>query len=161
MAEGTKAYLQDKDGKNLLVASDWSMVQNKPTNLATTNQLPTLGNWTTEGIGYVNGAYDWDHAHNGYNCAYRVADLGSFKIVELRMVFGVNQNITDSTKVITLPNAIRADGDEETFFATNIRGVFIRMTNGGIYVWCQHMADGDQYTANGMLSFHNMYLTTL
>ena len=60
MATGTKAYIEDKDGNNILPATDWSIVQNKPTNLATTDQLPTLGPWQRDGIVYKNGAYDWD-----------------------------------------------------------------------------------------------------
>uniref|UniRef100_UPI0035D051AA hypothetical protein n=1 Tax=Bartonella sp. CL71SXKL TaxID=3243540 RepID=UPI0035D051AA len=88
MATGTKAYLQDKDGKNLLVGTDWSMVANKPTNLASTDQLPVLGQVRRDGINFLNGCYDWDHVNNGYNCCYRIADLGSFKLIELRMMFG-------------------------------------------------------------------------
>ena len=70
-----KVYIKDKDGNDLLVATDWSIIQNKPSNLATTNQLPVLGAWQRDGIIYKNGAYDWDHVNNGYNCAYRIADL--------------------------------------------------------------------------------------
>ena len=55
MATGTKAYIEDKDGNTILPATDWSIVQNKPTNLATTNQLPTLGPWQRDGIVYKNG----------------------------------------------------------------------------------------------------------
>ena len=38
-----KVYIKDKDGNDLLVATDWSIINGKPNNLATTNQLPTLG----------------------------------------------------------------------------------------------------------------------
>ena len=53
-----KVYIKDKDGNDLLVATDWSIIQNKPSNLATTNQLPVLGAWQRDGIIYKNGAYD-------------------------------------------------------------------------------------------------------
>lgn len=161
MATGEKAYLQDKNGTNLLVGTDWSMVQNKPKNLATTDQLPTLGGWQRDGIEYENGAYDWDHVNNGYNCAYRIADMGSFKFVELRMIFGSTQDIVNETKLLTLPQVCRADGNEEEWFATNIRGVFIHLKNDSVSVYCQQFQSGDKYTANGMLSFHTTYLSAL
>lgn len=161
MATGEKAYLQDKNGTNLLVGTDWSMVQNKPKNLATTDQLPTLGGWQRDGIEYENGAYDWDHVNNGYNCAYRIADMGSFKFVELRMIFGSTQDIVNETKLLTLPQVCRADGNEEEWFATNIRGVFIHLKNDSVSVYCQQFQSGDKYTANAMLSFHTTYLSAL
>lgn len=162
MAEGTKAYIEDQDGNKILPATDWSIVQNKPTNLARTDQLPSLSPWQRDGIVYKNGAYDWDHVHNGYNCAYRVADMGSFKLVEVRLVFGVNQDIVNDTEVIDLPRSIQPDGDEEINQATGIRGVFIRLRpNMGVDVYCQKMGDGDKYTANGMLSLHTTYFTTI
>lgn len=161
MATGEKAYLQDKNGTNLLVGTHWSMVEGKPTNLATTDQLPTLGGWQRDGIEYENGAYDWDHVNNGYNCAYRIADMGSFKFVELRMIFGSTQDIVNETKLLTLPQVCRADGNEEEWFATNIRGVFIHLKNDSVSVYCQQFQAGDKYTANGMLSFHTTYLSAL
>lgn len=161
MATGEKAYLQDKNGTNLLVGTDWSMVQNKPKNLATTDQLPTLGGWQRDGIEYENGAYDWDHVNNGYNCAYRIADMGSFKFVELRMIFGSTQDIVNETKLLTLPQVCRADGNEEEWFATNNRGVFIHLKNDSVSVYCQQFQSGDKYTANSMLSFHTTYLSAL
>ena len=48
----SKVYIKDKDGNDLLVATDWSIIQNKPSNLATTNQLPVLGAWQRDGIIY-------------------------------------------------------------------------------------------------------------
>lgn len=161
MAEGTKVFIEDHDGNKILSATDWSIIQNKPTNLATTGQLPKLSPWQRDGLVYKNGAYDWDHVNNGYNCAYRVADMGSFKLVELRLVFGVNQDIVNDTEVIELPRAIQADGDEEVWQATGIRGVFTHFKNSGISVYCQKFADGDKYTANDMISFHTTYLTTI
>lgn len=162
MAEGTKAYIQDKDGNNILPATDWSIIQNKPSNLATTDQLPVLGAWQNDGIVFENGAYDWDHVNNGYNCAYRVADFGSFKQVEIRLVFGVNQDIVQEVECIKLPAAIKPDGDEEILTVSGIRGVHIHikpdMTVG---VYCQQFNSGDKYTANGMLSLHTTYFTTI
>lgn len=162
MAEGTKAYLQDKDGKNLLVASDWSMIANRPGNLATTNQLPVLGEWKRDGIIYKNGAYDWDHVNSGWNCAYRIADMGSFKIIELRLVFGVNHDVTASIEAIDLPAAIKPDGNIEHQELTNggwttSVGV-IRFTGSSIYV---SGLGNQKLVANTELSFHTTYFTTL
>jgi hypothetical protein len=161
MATGTKAYLQDKDGNNLLVGTDWSMVANKPTDIAHTSQLPVLGDWKRDGIQYVNGAYDWDHVNNGYNCAYRIADMGSFKIVELRLAFGVNQDIVNDTEVIVLPAICQADGDEEVWQSTGTRGVMLHFQNSSLHVYCQQFGSDDKYTHDGLLTFHTMYFTTL
>ena len=162
MTTGTKAYLQDKDGQNLLVGSDWSIIQNKPTNLATTDQLGKLSAWQRDGIQYENGAYDWDHVNNGYNCAYRVADFGSFKLVEVRLAFGVNKDIVQEVECIKLPDAIKPDGDEEFLLPTGIRGVFVHTKPDlTVSVYCQQFNQGDKYTANNLLTFHHTYLTTL
>lgn len=161
MAEGTKAYIEDHDGNKILPATDWSIIQNKPTNLATTGQLPKLSPWQRDGLVYKNGAYDWDHVNNGYNCAYRVADMGSFKMVELRMVFGVNHDIVDDTEAIELPRAIQGDGNEEEWVATGVRGIFIHFAQSHLNVYCQKFGDGDKYSANTMLSYHTTYFTTL
>lgn len=161
MAEGTKAYIEDHDGNKILPATDWSIIQNKPTNLATTGQLPSLGPWQRDGLVYKNGAYDWDHVNNGYNCAYRIADYGSFKGVELRLAFGMNRDVVDDTEAIELPRIIQADGDEEVWEATGIRGVFVHFTNSHVDVYCQKFGDGDKYSANGLITFHTMYFTTI
>lgn len=162
MGQATKAYLRDKDNNNLLVASDWSIIQNKPENIATTDQLPKLSDWQRDGIEYKNGAYDWDHVNNGYNCAYRVADMGSFKIVEVRLAFGVNQDIVNDTEVIDLPNVIKPDGNEELWSATGTRGVFIHTTpDGNVHVYCQEFGANDKYTKDGLLTYHTTYFTTL
>lgn len=162
MAEATKVFLKDKDNKNLLVASDWSIVQNKPKNIATADQLPKLGPWKRDGIVYKNGAYDWDHVNNGMNCAYRIADLGSFKLVELRLAFGVNRDIVADTEVIDLPKVIRPDGNEELWSATGCRGVFIHTTgDGNVHVYCQKFGDQDRYAKDGCLTYHTVYFTTL
>ncbi|WP_418292461.1 hypothetical protein [Limosilactobacillus vaginalis] len=161
MADGTKSYIEDEDGNKILPATDWSIIQNKPTNLATTDQLPKLSPWQRDGLVYKNGAYDWDHVNNGYNCAYRVADMGSFKLVELRLVFAVNQDITNEVEAIELPRAIQADGDEEVWEATGIRGVFVHFTNSHISIYCQKFNDGDKYSSGSMISFHTTYLTTI
>lgn len=161
MAEATKVYLQDKDKKDLLVATDWSLIQNKPKNIATADQLPKLGPWKREGITYKNGGYDWDHVNNDMNCAYRVADLGSFKIVELRLAFGVNKDIVQDTEVIDLPKAIQPDGNEEVWQATGCRGVFVHFKNQSVGVYCQQMGNQDKYSHDSCLTFHTVYFTTL
>lgn len=161
MATGTKAYIEDHDGNKILPATDWSMVQNKPTDLATTGQLPKLSPWQRDGFVYKNGAYDWDHVNNGYNCAYRIADMGGFKLVELRLVFALNRDVVGDTEAIELPRIIQADGDEEVWQATGIRGVFVHFANSHIGVYCQKFSDGDKYSANSMVSFHTTYLTTI
>lgn len=162
MVEATKAYLRDKDNKNLLVGSDWSIIQNKPKNLATTDQLGKLSDWKRDGIQYENGAYDWDHVNNGYNCAYRVADFGSFKLVEVRLAFGVNKDIVQEVECIKLPAAIRPDGNEEFLLPCSARGVFVHTKpDMTVCVYCQQFGSGDKYTANSLLTFHHTYLTTL
>lgn len=162
MVEATKAYLRDKDNQNLLVGSDWSIIQNKPKNLATTDQLGKLSDWKRDGIQYENGAYDWDHVNNGYNCAYRVADFGSFKLVEVRLAFGVNKNITQEVECIKLPAAIRPDGNEEFLLPSSNRGVFIHTKpDMTVCVFCQQFSSNEQYSANSLLTFHHTYLTTL
>jgi hypothetical protein len=35
-------YLKDKDKNVVLPATDWSVINNKPTNLVTTDQLPKI-----------------------------------------------------------------------------------------------------------------------
>ncbi len=161
MATGTKAYIEDRDGNKILPATDWSIIQNKPGDLATTGQLPKLGPWQRDGIVYKNGAYDWDHVNNGYNCAYRIADMGSFKIVELRLAFGVSNDIVQDTEVIDLPKVCQADGDEEIWQATGTRGVMLHFKNEALYVYCQQFGSGDKYTHDGLLTFHNVYFTTI
>lgn len=162
MATGTKAYLEDHDGNNILPATDWSMVQNKPGNLATTGQLPTLGPWQRDGIVYKNGAYDWDHVNNGWNCAYRIADMGSFKTVELRLVFGINHDVTAGVEVIDLPNVIQPDGNIEHTELTNggwtsSVGV-VTFRNNAIFVGG---LGGQKVPANTELSLHITYFTTI
>ena len=165
MADGQKAYLQDKNGNNILPATDWSIVQNKPANLATSDQLPKLSTWKSDGITYENGGYDFDHVNNGMNCAYRVADMGSFKIVELRLAFACSKDVpagSGDLKVIDLPKAIQADGDEEVWAATGIANVFIHFRNENVSIYCQQLPDGGgKYTHDAMLTFHTVYFTTL
>lgn len=161
MASGQKVFLQDKNGQDLLVASDWSMVQNRPTNLATTDQLPKANGWQRDGITYMNGGYDFDHVNNGWNCAYRIADLGSFKMVEIRLAFAVNHDIVQEEKVISLPQVTRSDGNQEIWTATSTRGVMIHFNGSQIGVYCQQFNQGDKYTGGGLLTFHTMYMSSL
>lgn len=46
-------YLKDKDGNVILPATDWSTINSKPTNLATTDQLPQDTGWLNANI--LNG----------------------------------------------------------------------------------------------------------
>lgn len=158
MADGTKAYIEDKDGNKILPATDWSIIQNKPTDLATAGQLPTLGPWQRDGITYKNGGYDWDHVNNGYNCAYRVADMGGFKLVELRLAFASSQDIIKDTEVIELPKSIQADGNEEVWSATGLLDVVVHFANS--HVNLLGIGSG-KYPANSMVTFHTTYLTTI
>ncbi|MEE6650643.1 hypothetical protein [Limosilactobacillus pontis] len=164
MATGTKAYIEDKDGNNILPATDWSIVQNKPGNLATTDQLPVLSPWQRDGLVYKNGAYDYDHVNNGMNCAYRIADMGSFKIVELRLAFAINQDVPGGSgdlEAIELPRAIQADGDEEVWEATGVSRVFIHFKNQSVSLYCQKFNDGDKYPHDGLITFHTVYFSTI
>lgn len=43
--EVNSVYLKDKDKKIILPATDWSVVNNKPNNLVTTDQLPQDTGW--------------------------------------------------------------------------------------------------------------------
>lgn len=115
MADGTKAYIEDQNGNKILPATDWSIIQNKPNDLAKTGQLPTLGGQQRDGIAFQNGAEDYDHANNGYNCTYRVADFGSFKAVELRLIFSFNHDIgqNQEVKALTLPAVVNPDQNIE------------------------------------------------
>lgn len=162
MATGTKAYLQDKDGNNLLVGTDWSMVANKPTDIAKTSQLPMLGDVRRDGITFMNGGYDWDHVNNGYNCCYRIADMGSFKIIELRMMFGCNHDITDSTELIRLPEIVKPDENIQSWWPTNWANIYIFLGQNKVSVY----KGGNDNTnsklpANSMLSFHMMYFSAM
>lgn len=163
MANGIKAYMKDKDGNNILAASDWSIVENKPTNLATTGQLPTLGPVLRDGITYENGGYDWDHVNNGYNCCYRIADMGSFKLIELRMMFGCSHDIgggdqTYSTWLINLPKIIQPDENIESWYPTANDDVYIHLQNSKIGVYT---TNNKKYSANNLLSFHTFYLSAM
>lgn len=41
----SSVYLKDKGGSIILPATDWSVINNKPNNLATTDQLPADSGW--------------------------------------------------------------------------------------------------------------------
>lgn len=160
MATGTKAYIEDRDGNKILPATDWSIIQNKPGNLATTNQLPTLTGQQRDGINYFNGAYDYDHVNNGWNCTYRIADMGSFKLVELRLIFAINKDVAKNGwfKCIELPKIISPDQNIQSWYPTSINGVIVeqRGLEVGINAWGDH-----GYSKDSMISYHNTYLTTL
>lgn len=151
------AYLKDKDSNIILPATDWSVVNNKPNNLVTADQLPVMGNWTTTGFTFKNGAYSWDSQDgNNHNCAYRIVDFGTFKHVQLRLVFGVTNAVDNSQmlEVIDLPNNILPDGDVQQW-QQNAHGV-TRFANSWLGVEANK---GDTIPARTMISFYIEYYT--
>ncbi|MCM1237501.1 MAG: hypothetical protein NC489_46135, partial [Ruminococcus flavefaciens] len=93
------------------------------------------------------------------NCCYRIADLGSFKLVELRMMFACSNEISggndgDQTILIKLPNSIQPDENIESWFPTNRENVYIHVQNKNIGVFTQN---GAKLPANCLLSFHMLY----
>lgn len=158
--------LQDKNGDTILPATSWSNIQDKPSGLVTSGMLPKLGVWTQEGVTFENGAYDWDHANNGLNTAYRIADMGSFKIVEIRAIFAVNHDIqggnTSDQVNIRFPKKIQPDGDEEQWVSAGAYLMYCHIRpDMSVGVFCPNWESEQKYTANSLLSFHIMYFTTL
>ena len=152
-----KVYIKDKDGNDLLAATDWSIINGKPNNLATTNQLPTITGQQRDGIQFVNGAYDWDHVNNGWNCCYRIADLGGFKLVELRLMFALNKDVTGGlAHAIKLPNIINPDQNIETWYSTNVEGTYVHHSGTDVDI----EVHSGKYPANTLVSYYNHYLTT-
>lgn len=151
------AYLKDKDNKIILPATDWSVINSKPNNLVTADQLPVMGDWVTEGFTFKNGAYSWDSQDgNNHNCAYRIVDFGSFKHVQLRLVFGVTADVDNSKmlEVINLPERIYPDGDLNQWQQTE-HGV-TRFSNTWLGV---EAYKDDTIPARTMISFYIEYYT--
>lgn len=150
-------YLRDKDKNIVLPATDWSAINNKPTNLVTADQLPVMGDWITTGFTFKNGAYSWDSQDgNNHNCAYRIIDFGSFKHVQLRLVFGVTAAVDNSKmlEVINLPIRIQPDGDINQWQQTE-HGV-TRFSNTWLGVQAYK---GETIPARSMISFYIEYYT--
>ncbi|MFT9004139.1 MAG: hypothetical protein ABF991_05455 [Liquorilactobacillus hordei] len=155
------ANVKDKNKNIIYPYTDWSAVQNKPTNLATTDDLPTLGEWTTLGITFSNGGYPWAGTSTGgsddHNCAYRIADYGSFKHVEVRCVFGATSAFSATTKVINLPSTITPDWDLNSWFPTSDSNATVQFSANSISL-CPKA--GASTSANYMYSLMLEYYTT-
>lgn len=153
--------LKDKNKNIVYPSTDWSVVQNKPTNLATTADLATLSEWTTAGITFSNGGYPWAGTSTGgsddHNCAYRIANFGSFKYVELRCVFGATSAYSSTTKLVNLPSTIVPDWDLQHWDASSDNDTTIQYSGSSISL-CPK--SGVSTKANYMYSFTFSYFTT-
>lgn len=65
VTNASSVYLKDKGGSIVLPATDWSVINNKPTNLVTTDQLPKDSGWK-------NGSF-----LNGTTGTFRYRIIGS------------------------------------------------------------------------------------
>lgn len=150
-------YLKDKNKNIILPATDWSVINNRPTNLVTADQLPVMGAWTTKGFTFKNNAYSWDSQDGDYhNCAYRVVDFGSFKHVQLRVIIGVS-NAVDNSKmleVVDIPSSIVPDGDINQW--QQLEHGVIRFSNSWVGIQAH---SGETIPANTMQSFYIEYYT--
>ncbi|MFT8558175.1 hypothetical protein [Liquorilactobacillus hordei] len=153
--------LKNKNKEIIWPYTNWSGVQDKPTNLVTTDELGTLGDWTTSGITFSNGGYPWAGTSTGggddHNCAYRVADFGSFKHVELRCIFGATSAFSATTKLVNLPSTIAPDWDLNSWYATSDDNATVQFSANSISL-CPKA--GKSTTANYMYSFMFEYYTT-
>lgn len=153
-------YLKDKDSNIILPATDYSAIQNLPS-LALTSELPTLGSFTTTGITFENGGYTWSGTSSGgsddHNCAYRVADFQTFKLVELRMVFSCTSSLSAQTNLIKLPSSIVPDWDLQSWHATDESNCQVWFHGDGVGLAPK---SGATSTANHMYSFTFTYFTT-
>ncbi|MDN7145256.1 hypothetical protein QS460_04870 [Liquorilactobacillus mali] len=152
--------LKDKSKNIIYPATDWSVVNNKPSNLATTEDLGSLASWTTSGITFENGGIPWGgtSASDSHNCAYRIADFGTFKLVELRCIFTSSSAISGQTTLVDLPSTITPDWDLQSWYATddgNDTQIWFTSNKVGL-----KPASGKSSVANHMYSFHTMYFTT-
>ncbi|MDV7758266.1 hypothetical protein [Liquorilactobacillus mali] len=152
--------LKDKSKNIIYPSTDWSVINNKPTDLATTEDLGVLGAWTTSGITFENGGYAWgaQSGSTSQNCAYRVCDFGTFRLVELRCVFGVTTAVTDQTTLITLPSTILPDGDIQSWYGTDDGGstnIWLGPPSVGL-----RCLPGKAAVVGHMYSLHTMWFTT-
>lgn len=153
--------LKDKNKNIIYPATDWSVVNNKPTNLATTDDLTKLGEWTTAGITFSNGGFPWAGTTTGgsddHNCAYRIADYGNFKHIELRCVFGATSAFSATTKLVNLPSTIAPDWDLQHWDASSDNNTTIQFSGNSISLAPKA---GTSTIANYMYSFVFNYYTT-
>lgn len=148
-------YLKDKDKNIVLPATDWSVINNRPNNLVTADQLPVMGDWITTGFTFKNGGYSWDSQDgDNHNCAYRIVDFGSFRHVQLRCVFGVDKDVDNSKmlEVVNLPIRIYPDGDLNQW--QQLEHGVVRFNNTWIGV---RATKGDTIPARTMQSFYIEY----
>lgn len=161
-------YLKNDSGDTLLPASDWNILQNKPSNLVTSDMMPTATGWMTDGIAFENGAYDWDHGTTGANTCYRYIDFGSFKLVELNAHFAFNKNLPKGQEIMAIqwPDIIKPDSRVHSWFFAGEYATYIDDWDGPaghnlwVYFGTVGTSDADTLPANSELSMHKTYITT-
>ncbi|MFT9455691.1 MAG: hypothetical protein ABF575_00215 [Liquorilactobacillus hordei] len=153
--------LKDKNKNFIYPTTSWTAIQDKPTNLVTADQLPTLSEWTTAGITFSNGGYPWAGTSTGgsddHNCAYRITDFGSFKHVELRCIFGATSAFSATTKLINLPSTIAVDWDLNSWVPTSDNNTTVQFSANSISL---SPKAGTSTIANYMYSYVFEYYTT-
>lgn len=103
MAETSNtAYLKDKDNKIILPATDWSVINSKPANLATTDQLPAFNNGGQ--VTLNSNAKIWN-AGPGQWASYNYVDLGGVKLVQVTLIIGLAKQQTSQVLIGSLPQA--------------------------------------------------------
>lgn len=154
----TIVNLKDKNKNIILPATDWSGVQNKPTDLATTEDLGALGAWLTTGVTFENGGYAWGSNNADHNCAYRIADFGTFKLIEIRCIFSSTSGVSAQTTLIDLPSTIAPDGDLQSWYSSDDgNNTQVWFTSGKVGLL---PASGKSSVANHMYTLHTLYFTT-
>lgn len=154
--------IKDKNKNIVYPSTDWSVINNKPTNLATTDDLATLASWSTSGITFENGGYPWAGTSSGgsddHNCAYRIADFGTFKQVELRCVFSSTSAVSSQTTLVDLPSTIAPDWDLNSWYSSDDgNNTQIWFTGGKVGLT---PSSGKSSIANHMYVLHTTYFTT-
>lgn len=151
--------LKDKNKNIIYPSTDWSVINNKPTDLATTGDLATLADWSTSGITFENGGYSWSSTSGDvHNCAYRIADFGTFKQVELRCVFSSTSAVSSQTTLVDLPSTIAPDWDLQSWYGSddgNNTQIWFTGSKVGLTP-----SNGKSSIANHMYVIHTMYYTT-
>lgn len=96
-------YLKDKDKNIVLPATDWSVINNKPTNLATTDQLPAL---TTGGeVTLTDAVQVWNSGPKTWD-SYKYLTIGGVKLVEIILNFNVKKAVSDQTLMGSIPTEV-------------------------------------------------------
>lgn len=95
-------YLKDKDSNIILPATDWSAVNNKPNNLATTDQLPVV---TSGGqITLNSNAVIWNAGPNQW-ASFKYINFGGAKLIEVTLIVGLAKQQTSQVEIGTIPQA--------------------------------------------------------